>query len=516
MLSQKILFTMIGWLLLANSANALFVPLRYVPVDRLLANTKAYIRENPGNHEGYYALARVHYLAFVTKSDNVATLPSSTLLKQTPAPEWRLPSYQKSESPAKMLRRLIADDPRVEKRLLKEFGYDSVKQMSYDERIAFREAVRKETIRLMDERIKQRPRKPVDEDIIEFRKQQQKERERKNQAMLAKHGYAYQPLPSKNITHKQLTEHAKRAVQNFKKAIELDPTNGLYALGLASLYEQYLDYKQQTSINDISAELASITLPSTRSRYYEAYLLAIKKEAGSETKPLGGLRTLVSYEAGKAYVELAKGDEDITAAEAYIVDNIKQQLVRFQDLERSRMITPIILTLQKHTSLTDLLDPKETVVFDLDGDGIAEQWPWVKVTTGFLVWDPAQTGCIVSGLQLFGSVSWWMFYPNGYFALDALDNDRDGYLLDAELKGIFVWFDTDANGHSDPGEVIPLDVLGIRALGTRPTGDDNGAPMHERGMIMENGTHRPTYDWITSPIRPRNDYQYTAIDPTPD
>ncbi|MBT3202234.1 MAG: hypothetical protein HN350_20220, partial [Phycisphaerales bacterium] len=50
------------------------------------------------------------------------------------------------------------------------------------------------------------------------------------------------------------------------------------------------------------------------------------------------------------------------------------------------------------------------VRFDLDGDGRAQSWPWVKPTTGILVWDPSGQGRITSGQQLFGSVTIWMFF----------------------------------------------------------------------------------------------------------
>ena len=41
-----------------------------VPVDRLLGNAGAYVKENPENPHGYYVLGRIHYLAFVNKSAN--------------------------------------------------------------------------------------------------------------------------------------------------------------------------------------------------------------------------------------------------------------------------------------------------------------------------------------------------------------------------------------------------------------------------------------------------------------
>ena len=40
----------------------------YVPFDRLIANTEAFIKDDPNNPHGYYTLARMHYFAFVNRT----------------------------------------------------------------------------------------------------------------------------------------------------------------------------------------------------------------------------------------------------------------------------------------------------------------------------------------------------------------------------------------------------------------------------------------------------------------
>src|SRR5262249_34887925 len=152
---------------------------------------------------------------------------------------------------------------------------------------------------------------------------------------------------------------------------------------------------------------------------------------------------------------------------------------------RSRMVTPIIFSLGSDGPLGDLLAPGATAPFDLDGDGIAERWPWVKRDTAFLVWDPQHRGEITSGLQLFGSVTWWMFFADGYHALDALDDDRDGQLAGRELQGLAVWCDRNGDGRSDPGEVTPIERLPIRAIATHATGVDGISPSCEQGLTLE-------------------------------
>jgi hypothetical protein len=100
---------------------------------------------------------------------------------------------------------------------------------------------------------------------------------------------------------------------------------------------------------------------------------------------------------------------------------------------------------------------------------------------------------------MFGSVSWWLFFPDGYRALDGLDDNRDGVLAGDELKGISVWFDRNSNGKSEAGEVHGLEQLQIISVACRPTGIKDNWPMNDKGITFRNGCEVPTYDWISEP-----------------
>ena len=82
----------------------------------------------------------------------------------------------------------------------------------------------------------------------------------------------------------------------------------------------------------------------------------------------------------------------------------------------------------------------------------------------WLVFDKQSTGSITSGLQLFGNVTFWLFWRNGYDALRALDDDGDGRIAGAELAGLALWHDRNADGVSDRGEVRPVSEWGIVSL----------------------------------------------------
>src|SRR5262249_44437266 len=150
-------------------------------------------------------------------------------------------------------------------------------------------------------------------------------------------------------------------------------------------------------------------------------------------------------------------------------------------------ITPIVFSLGHAAPLSTLLAPQTTVPFDLDGTSLPQHWSWVRPDTGILVWDPKHEGKITSGRQLFGSVTWWIFFENGYDALDALDDNRDGELSGKELEGLAVWFDRNSNAVSDPGEVVPIEQLGIAAISCRATSEEDGCPANHDGLRMADG-----------------------------
>jgi hypothetical protein len=319
---------------------------------------------------------------------------------------------------------------------------------------------------------------------------------RGKQKQLEKEGW--QP---KTLGAEELVKHAAAAVRNFEKAIELDPKNGLYHLGLASLLEQYVQFLRELKPNYVPEAFRSIILDRAKDMYYTAYILSIRDDLKHKYKPVAGLRSLVGYEAGKAYVRLLKADKSVSKDEQDGMSNVEQNLEKLECLPVGA-VTPIIFSFEEYSSLSDLLASDIQVSFDLDGDGVVELWPWLKPTTGILVWDPQRKGRITSGRQLFGSVTWWLFFADGYHALDALDDNRDGYLTGYELAGISIWFDRDSDGKSDPGEVVPVERSPIVSVATKAIGKDRDCPINLSGLTLAGGRIFPTYDWTASPIEP--------------
>jgi hypothetical protein len=299
----------------------------------------------------------------------------------------------------------------------------------------------------------------------------------------------------------QALTYLSDAVSNYKKAISLDATDGLAWLGLGFQCEEALPYPQ--AIGKASAALGLAGKPDAERLRQEAlrndrkaYALTVK----TDTTRSMGLDNPVSLEAAQGIVRLQQNHR-LSPSEQAELDEMQKQIAAFQS--KPRPMTPILISFDRQATMSDLLAPEKHVRFDLAGDGLGRQWPWVKPTTGILVWDPKHMGKITSGLQLFGDVTWWLFWKDGYEPLAALDNNHNGWLEGAELQGIAVWFDRNGNGIADPGEVVSLTSLGIKRIAVHSAGMTDGVPANPNGIQLRDGSSLPTFDWTPTSLSTR-------------
>jgi hypothetical protein len=97
---------------------------------------------------------------------------------------------------------------------------------------------------------------------------------------------------------------------------------------------------------------------------------------------------------------------------------------------------------------------------------------------------------------MFGNVTFWIFWRDGYEALRSLDDDGDGVLRGAELRGVALWQDRNGNGICDSGEVRPVSEWGITEISCAGEMHSTGIAWSPKGVTFTDGESRPTYDWI--------------------
>jgi hypothetical protein len=271
--------------------------------------------------------------------------------------------------------------------------------------------------------------------------------------------------------------HLLRAIDAYAQAVRLAPGVSLPRLGHAWTLQQ------AGRVNEAVAE------------YRQAIALAWPGDQRvNDRDPRNGLflhsgYVFITEEAVRFLIPLLDVEKD--AAE---IATLRERTAFIA--KGPRAISPIVIPLRRGATLNDLLDDKARVTFDVDGFG-PRTWTWVTPDAGWLVFDPKGTGHITSGLQLFGNVTFWLFWQTGYDALRALDDDGDGWLRGEELAGLAIWRDLNGDGISQPDEVKPLSAWGISELSVSYEADDEDSDVlawSAAGVRFTDGSVRPTFD----------------------
>jgi hypothetical protein len=297
-------------------------------------------------------------------------------------------------------------------------------------------------------------------------------------------------------------QHLGESIRNYQRATELGPNEAPAFLGLGWMLETGVKLAEQPNTFKQWKDLpqnANGWREGALAAYRKAYVLAVKPDlASGHVGP--GANSQISLEAGLGIERLLK------ARAGKLSEPEQQELAEIRDTSaklqsKPRVVTPIIFSLTQAGTLEDLLAERACVRFDLSGDGDPRWWPWVKPETGLLVWDQTNKGRVQSGIQLFGSSTWWIAWRNGYEPLALLDDNYDGWLAGAELRGLAVWRDRNSNGISESGEVLPVSKLGIQRLAVQATTRLSGVPANPHGLQLNDGSMLPTYDWTPTEIK---------------
>ncbi len=291
-------------------------------------------------------------------------------------------------------------------------------------------------------------------------------------------GYTPSVVPFKSIETKdkeklaQAKIHLQLAIAVYSDVVKAQADNLAAQLGLAWCVDQSGDK------------------PEAIKAYRKLIATGWEKEGKQKFGPLGG--NFITSETAGYLIPLLDAQKD--AAE---IDTLKGRIAQLNKLPRP--VTPIAIPLRDGLTARDLEDRNASVPFDADGTGLSRRWTWITKEAGWLIHDPRRTGKITSGLELFGNVTFWCYWENGYEALRSLDDNRDGHLAGKELDGLAIWHDANGDGICDPGEVRPLPYYGIVGLActwqSDPTHPDRIA-FSPRGVRFNNGMTRPTYDLI--------------------
>jgi tetratricopeptide repeat protein len=268
-----------------------------------------------------------------------------------------------------------------------------------------------------------------------------------------------------------------KAITRYREALELAPDNLTAKMGLGWTLSQSGDRAGAVAaLRDVIAS----ALPQDR----------------KDARVLGGQRSLTE-EAALYLIPLLDPSRDREE-----IDRLRSAVKELA--AQPRPVTPIAVPLADGLGALDLVDHRASVRFDLDGSALPQRWEWIRPNAAWLVFDHRGTQSIGSGLQLFGSVTFWLFWRQGYDALAALDDNGDGWIAGPELTGFALWHDRNGNGRSDRGEVRPVadwDIVSVSCAYEIDARHPDEIAYSPRGVMFRDGTSRPTFDLVLRPAR---------------
>jgi hypothetical protein len=438
-------------------SRAMFIPGNDVPIDRVVANINAYLKNKPKDAQGVYLLGRIHALAYAEKTNVVRVFEEYAV-------EGKLPPIDENDIGFR------EKAPRASKEELRAFLAEAVKNYHAAIRLEPKQPLYYHSLASLLE--------TAGDDLL-------------TADVLPLYGKDHEDLatPEKRDA---LIRIARQGAGDLYQLLDTLLESG--AVGYPLLKKLMADKDEEIS-KSARRFCADLWREETIEHYWKAYTLCTQKDFRMR------IHYPVDYQVGvqsaTAYVRLIhkRGPTDTEK------HRLRQIEIDIGNLSPSgaAVITPIILHDAENKALADLLSDR-VVSFDMNGDNLPDRCPWLKPDTALLVWDPNQTGQITSGRQLFGSVTWWIFWKDGYEALKALDDNQDGELTGKELQGLALWKDKNQNGLSEEGEVTPIEQTQIQSLSTQSTTpvSPGPSPANPEGLKLRNGKRLPTYDWTFS------------------
>jgi hypothetical protein len=269
-------------LLLAARVCGDLAPPQLAPVDRLIKSTQAYLAAHPAEADAHFTLGRIHYLAFARGAASIPVLrEAGEGGKPTVASDWAI-SFELYE----------ARKQRADELALQDIG-ERGPRPSAEKVSAFEEARGKRARQLEEQDWHPRGALPASE----------------------------------------MTAHAAAALAEFREASRLEPKHEASALATASLHEQFARWAAGQKIANLPNDLRAVNLATARDAYLRAFRLAIAGDIASGTMPPNGPASLVSHEAGNAYLRLADHDRaKLKAPEKAALEEVKAGLKKLKKL----------------------------------------------------------------------------------------------------------------------------------------------------------------------------------------
>lgn len=162
----------------------------------------------------------------------------------------------------------------------------------------------------------------------------------------------------------------------------------------------------------------------------------------------------------------------------------------------SRAITPLAIPDQTSTTPAEIYS-RLFVDFDLDGSNLPQKWSWINPNASWLIYVPPKGARqLASGRFLFGSVTFWNFWRDGFEALCSLDDDGDTSLRGTELRNLHLWKDANSDGKIVTSELTSINRAGFIELSCKADYSEAFGVHNLKGARTSEGGFMPIYDLV--------------------
>jgi hypothetical protein len=181
-------------------------------------------------------------------------------------------------------------------------------------------------------------------------------------------------------------------------------------------------------------------------------------------------------------------------------------------LSRTSSVDPLVLDLFGDGIALPEMGSKR-VLFDMNGDGAADETYWITPDDAFLAVDVNRNG-VVDGVQELFSEYFSNGADSGLSAIRELDENSDGKLdaQDASWENIVVWRDIDSDGQSEAGEIASPYQYDISSIALGNQGVESSRDSDQvSANIIGNTSSSSGEEWLLAEIEFHQiDFAHTA------
>lgn len=288
------------------------------------------------------------------------------------------------------------------------------------------------------------------------------------------------------------------------------PSAWIYYNGEVACYTKGVRFESPTKLDGFNAATVAHSIYNGRGAVYSNTL----SEAGTQRYVINATTTSTETTVTQqTTTDTTASEESVTVGDFTFVNNVNLNsntnsntntnvqtivnnitgtgLVDVYEANAQVGISPIVLDLSRSGKLDASegawmphagLKGQRLARFDINGNGMEMLLEWVGPKAGLLV-EPKASGAI-DGTCLFGTTGG---FEDGFEKLALRDANNDGRLNGAELKGLCLWVDANANARPEAGEVKSLAAHKITELSVR----------HDqyRSSFVMNGKKETMWDW---------------------